>query len=71
MREHVAMQQPFAGIVRDKGNVPNLAALKQRGVSQSSEASVSCNLVEMHAMQVHRVREGGVVGDLDPDRFAP
>ncbi len=62
MFKHVAMQQPRAGIVRDKGNLPVFAGLHQQGVAERTVFAVGQNLLKVMPVQVHGVWPPCVVG---------
>ena len=69
MAEHVAMEQPLAGIVRRKGDLAGLVASQQDRVAHRSERAVGAQLAEMHSVQVHRMWEHGLVLDLQAHRL--
>ena len=68
--EGVAVQKPFAGIVEHAEDVAALLRVNQGRVPVVAEGAVFPELVEMVAVQVDAVREGGVVAHGDPSRLA-
>ena len=70
MGEHVTMQKPFAWIVRDGCNFLGLSSCNKRRIPEGRKLAVLVELMEVHSVQVHSVRKGSVVSDLQPEGFA-
>ncbi len=64
------MQQPITGVVGDKGDLEGFTSIHEERVLQRSKPTTGKHLLEMRAMQMHRMWEGSVVLYGDADDFA-
>ena len=65
MTQHVAMQQPTARIVGDQSDLPGLPPIDQYCVPPWPQSAVGKDQPEMVTMQVHGVRKGRFINELD------
>lgn len=69
MGKHVAVKQPVAGIMRRKRDLARLAPECENGIPERSLGAVCRDLAEVHAVEVHGMRKGGVIDDFKTDRL--
>ena len=61
MGKHVAMKQPLAGVVGDKGDFERLVRQAQDRVAHRTQAPIGADLPEMHAVKMHGVGKNRVI----------